>query len=94
MEKTISTGDEYTAADCLLTPLLHRVNEMRFAGIFDGGQFPNLSKYWDTITSRPSYKEGIIDYETGEWKPVLEDLYGNGPNTYNDLLWSEIEKIK
>jgi glutathione S-transferase len=87
-------GDEYTAADCLLTPLLHRVNEMRFTGIFDGGQFPNLSKYWDTITSRASYKEGIIDYETGEWKPVLEDLYGNGPNTYNDLLWSEIEKIK
>ena len=87
-------GDEYTAADCLLTPLLHRVNEMRFHGVFDGTEFPNLSKYWDTISSRPSYKEGIIDYETGEWKPVLEDLYGNGPNTYNDLLWSEIEKIK
>ena len=28
--KTYIYGDDYTAADCLLTPLLHRVNEMRF----------------------------------------------------------------
>ena len=92
--KTYIYGDNYTAADCLLTPLLHRVNEMRFHGVFDGTKFPNLSKYWDTISKRPSYKEAIINYETGEWKPVLEDLYGDGPNLYNDLLWSEIEKIR
>ena len=92
--KTYIYGDNYTAADCLLTPLLHRVNEMRFQGVFDGTKFPNLSKYWDTISKRPSYKEAIINYETGEWKPVLEDLYGDGPNLYNDLLWSEIEKIR
>ena len=92
--KTFIYGDDYTAADCLLTPLLHRVNEMRFQGVFDGTKFPNLSKYWDTISKRPSYKEAIINYETGEWKPVLEDLYGDGPNLYNDLLWSEIEKIR
>ena len=92
--KTFIYGDDYTAADCLLTPLLHRVNEMRFQGVFDGIKFPNLSKYWDTISKRPSYKEAIINYETGEWKPVLEDLYGDGPNLYNDLLWSEIEKIR
>ena len=92
--KTYIYGDNYTAADCLLTPLLHRVNEMRFHDVFDGTKFPNLSKYWDTISKRPSYKEAIINYETGEWKPVLEDLYGDGPNLYNDLLWSEIEKIR
>ncbi len=92
--KTFIYGDNYTAADCLLTPLLHRVNEMRFHGVFDGIKFPNLSKYWDTISKRPSYREAIINYETGEWKPVLEDLYGDGPNLYNDLLWSEIEKIR
>ena len=92
--KTYIYCDNYTAADCLLTPLLHRVNEMRFHGVFDGTKFPNLSKYWDTISKRPSYKEAIINYETGEWKPVLEDLYGDGPNLYNDLLWSEIEKIR
>ena len=34
--KTYIYGDNYTAADCLLTPLLHRVNEMRFHGVFDG----------------------------------------------------------
>ena len=92
--KTYIYGNDYTAADCLLTPLLHRVNEMRFHGVFDGSKFPNLSKYWNTISKRPSYKEAIINYETGEWKPVLEELYGDGPNLYNDLLWSEIEKIR
>ena len=92
--KTYIYGNDYTAADCLITPLLHRVNEMRFHGVFDGSKFPNLSKYWNTISKRPSYKEAIINYETGEWKPVLEDLYGDGPNLYNDLLWSEIEKIR
>ena len=40
--KTYIYGDNYTAADCLLTPLLHRVNEMRFHGVFDGTKFPNL----------------------------------------------------
>ncbi len=92
--KTFIYGEEYSAADCLLTPLLHRVQEMRFHGVFDANNFPNLSKYWDTISERPSYKEAIINYETGEWETEIEKLYGDGPNSYNDLLWSEIEKIR
>ena len=83
-------GDKYTAADCLLTVLLHRVQEMRFLGVVDGNELPNIAKYWNTISSRPSYKEGILDYQTGEWVPVLEDLYGNGPNDHNDFLWDKI----
>ena len=92
--KTFIYGEEYSAADCLITPLLHRVQEMRFHGVFDANNFPNLSKYWDTISERPSYKEAIINYETGEWETEIEKLYGDGPNSYNDLLWSEIEKIR
>ena len=86
-------GDTYSAADCCLTALLHRVNEMRFFGVFDGEKLPNLSKYWNNISSRPSYMEAIISYETGEWKPELEALYGDGPNDHNDLLWTEINKL-
>ena len=63
-------GDKYTAADCLLTVLLHRVNEMRFYNVFDGKILPNITKYWSMVSSRPSYKEAIIDYETGEWKRI------------------------
>ena len=47
---------------------------MRFFGVVDGNELPNIAKYWNTISSRPSYKEGILDYQTGEWVPVLEDL--------------------
>ena len=86
-------GDSYSAADCCLTALLHRVQEMRFYGVFDGKKLPNLSKYWNNISSRPSYKEAIINYETGEWKPELIGLYGEGPNDHNDLLWTEINKL-
>ena len=86
-------GDSYSAADCCLTALLHRVQEMRFYGVFDGKKLPNLSKYWNNISSRPSYAEAIIKYETGEWKPELIGLYGEGPNDHNDLLWTEINKL-
>jgi len=86
-------GDSYSAADCCLTALLHRVQEMRFYGVFDGKKLPNLSKYWNNISSRPSYTEAIINYETGEWKPELIGLYGDGPNDHNDLLWTEINKL-
>ena len=86
-------GDLYSAADCCLTALLHRVQEMRFYGVFDGKKLPNLSKYWNNISSRPSYTEAIINYETGEWKPELIALYGEGPNDHNDLLWTEINKL-
>ena len=86
-------GDLYSAADCCLTALLHRVQEMRFYGVFDGKKLPNLSKYWNNISSRPSYTEAIINYETGEWKPELIGLYGEGPNDHNDLLWTEINKL-
>ena len=48
---------------------------------------------WNNISSRPSYTEAIINYETGEWKPELIGLYGEGPNDHNDLLWTEINKL-
>ena len=86
-------GDKYTAADCLLTVLLHRVNEMRFYDVFDGKILPNISKYWSMVSSRPSYKEAIIDYETGEWKPELVALYGDGANTFSGLLENNINNI-
>ncbi len=86
-------GDKYTAADCLLTVLLHRVNEMRFYNVFDGKILPNITKYWSMVSSRPSYKEAIIDYETGEWKPELQALYGDGANTFSGLLENNINNI-
>ena len=66
---------------------------MRFYDVFDGKMLPNISKYWNTVTSRSSYKEAIIDYETGEWKPELDALYGDGANTYSEILIDNINKI-
>ena len=93
-KKDFIYGDFYTAADCCLTALLHRVQEMKFFDVVDGNELPNIAKYWVTISSRPSYKEGILDYQTGEWAPVLDGLYGNNPNDHNDFLWDKIKTYK
>jgi hypothetical protein len=54
---------------------------------------PNLKSYWETISTRYSYKEGILDYVTGDWEPEIIKLYGDGPNIHNDLAWSEINNL-
>ena len=92
-QKQFMMGDHYTAIDCCMTSILHRVQEMRFGSVFESNKLPNLHKYWKTISSRDSYKEGILNYVTGEWEPEIIALYGNGPNEYNDLVWSEINDI-
>ena len=86
-------GDKYTAIDCCMTSLLHRVQEMRFGSVFESNKLPYLKKYWETISNRNSYQEGILDYVTGEWEPEINKLYGDGANTYNNLLWEELNRL-
>ena len=92
-QREFMMGDKYTAIDCCMTSLLHRVQEMRFGSVFESNKLPYLKKYWETISNRNSYKEGILDYVTGEWEPEINKLYGDGPNTYNDLLWEELNRL-
>ncbi|MDC0181143.1 glutathione S-transferase N-terminal domain-containing protein [Pseudomonadota bacterium] len=92
-QKEFMMGDKYTAIDCCMTSLLHRVQEMRFSSVFESNKLPYLKKYWETLSNRNSYKEGILDYVTGEWEPEINKLYGDGANTYNDLLWEELNRL-
>ena len=92
-QKEFMMGDKYTAIDCCMTSLLHRVQEMRFSSVFESNKLPYLKKYWETLSNRNSYKEGILDYVTGEWEPEINKLYGDGANTYNDLLWDELNRL-
>ena len=89
-QKKFMMGDAYTAIDCCMTSILHRVQEMRFSSVLKSDKLPNLKNYWETVSSRTSYKEGILNYATGEWAPEIKALYGDGPNEYDDLVWSEI----
>ena len=89
-QKKFIMGDSYTAIDCCMTSILHRILEMRFDSVLKSDKLPNLKNYWETLSSRSSYKEGILDYATGEWEPEITALYGDGPNEYDDLVWSEI----
>ena len=92
-KKQFIMGEAYTAIDCCMTSILHRVQEMRFSSVLKSDKLPNLSAYWKTISQRDSYKEGILDYVTGEWEPEIIALYGDGPNEYDNLLWSEINNL-
>lgn len=92
-EKPFMMGDQYTAIDSCMTSILHRINEMRFTNLLTSENLPNLAKYWKIIQARPSYKEGILDYVTGEWEIEIQSLYGNGSNKYEDLALSEITRL-
>ena len=92
-EKPFMMGDKYTAIDSCMTSILHRVNEMRFSSLLSSPKLPNLSNYWATIQARQSYKEGILDYVTGEWEVEIQTLYGSGSNKYEDLAVSEINRL-
>ena len=92
-EKPFMMGDKYTAIDSCMTSILHRVNEMRFSSLLSSPKLPNLANYWATIQARQSYKEGILDYVTGEWEVEIQTLYGSGSNKYEDLALSEITRL-
>jgi glutathione S-transferase len=92
-EKPFMMGDKYTAVDSCMTSILHRVNEMRFSSLLSSPKLPNLANYWATIQARQSYKEGILDYVTGEWEVEIQTLYGSGSNKYEDLAVSEINRL-
>ena len=92
-EKPFMMGDQYTAIDSCMTSILHRINEMRFTNLLTNENLPNIAKYWKIIQARPSYKEGILDYVTGEWEIEIQSLYGSGSNKYEDLALSEITRL-
>ena len=92
-EKPFMMGDKYTAIDSCMTSILHRVNEMRFSSLLSSPKLPNLANYWAAIQARQSYKEGILDYVTGEWEVEIQTLYGSGSNKYEDLAVSEINRL-
>ena len=92
-EKPFMMGDQYTAIDSCMTSILHRINEMRFTNLLTSENLPNLAKYWKIIQARPSYKEGILDYVTGEWEIEIQSLYGTGSNKYEGLALSEITRL-
>ena len=92
-EKPFMMGDQYTAIDSCMTSILHRINEMRFSNLLTSENLPNIANYWKIIQARPSYKEGILDYVTGEWEIEIQSLFGNGSNKYEDLALSEITRL-
>jgi glutathione S-transferase len=92
-EKPFMIGNQYTAIDSCMTSILHRVNEMRFSSLLSSPKLPNLANYWATLQARQSYKEGILDYVTGEWEVEIQTLYGSGSNKYEDLAVSEINRL-
>jgi len=92
-EKPFMMGDQYTAIDSCMTSILHRINEMRFTNLLTSENLPNIAKYWKIIQARPSYKDGILDYVTGEWEIEIQSLYGNGSKKYEDLALSEITRL-
>lgn len=52
-------GDDYTLADLAITPLMERVGELAFEGLWQANR-PQLGRWWDRIRSRPSYESCVL----------------------------------
>jgi glutathione S-transferase len=63
MDKELSqrayvAGDQFTLADIFFIPYtVYLLNTEQFKNLFD--QYPNLTRWWNSIKARPSYKKVI-----------------------------------
>ena len=62
---------------------------MRFSNLLSHPRLPNLANYWNTIQARKSYKEGILDYATGEWEIEIQNCMVMAQINMRTLLYQK-----
>jgi glutathione S-transferase len=77
--------DSFTIADIGLIPYVNRLEMLGLAGIWENERLPNLARWWQQVTARPSFKAQIIDQIP---ESLTNDLRSFGPKS-----WPEVRKI-
>jgi len=90
MEKALEgndwlVGNTFTIADIALTPYVNRLAMMSMRGMWEGGRFSNVERWFKAIEAREHFKPCFID-----WVPedLTNDLRENGKQS-----WPEVAQI-
>lgn len=78
-------GEDFSLADVGLTPYVNRLDMLGMDGMWTGGRFPNVERWFNAIKGRPTFKAEFLD-----WCP--EQLTADLKN-FGTQSWPDVKKI-
>lgn len=99
LEKTFSDGREYffnsfSHVDINLMCVFNRLIDVGLEPTILSNRTPHLSRYWDNLKSRDSYKIGILNYYTEKEEKVLHQFHKNNDSSVLDKILKEIDLVE
>ena len=95
LEKTFSDGREFffnsfSHVDINLMCVFNRLVDVGLEQTILSNSTPHLSRYWDKLKLRDSYKIGILNYYTEKEEKVLHEFNKNNDSSVLDKIIKEI----
>ena len=96
LEKTFSDGREFffnsfSHVDINLMCVFNRLIDVGLEQTILSNKTPHLSRYWDKLKLRDSYKIGILNYYTEKEEKVLHKFNKNNDSSVLDKIIKEID---
>ena len=96
LEKTFSDGREFffnsfSHVDINLMCVFNRLVDVGLEQTILSNRTPHLSRYWDKLKLRDSYRIGILNYYTEKEEKVLHEFNNNNDSSVLDKIIKEID---
>jgi ganglioside-induced differentiation-associated protein 1 len=75
-------GDTFSLADIGLTPYVNRLDMLGMDGMWTGGRFPHVERWFDAIKARPTFASEFLDWCP---KQLTTDLKNFGTQSWPDV---------
>tara|TARA_Y100001936_G_scaffold232770_1_gene258041 strand:- start:96 stop:911 length:816 start_codon:yes stop_codon:yes gene_type:complete len=99
LEKTFSDGREFffnsfSHVDINLMCVFNRLIDVGLEQTILSNRTPHLSRYWNKLKLRDSYKIGILNYYTEKEEKVLHEFHDNNNSSVLDKILKEIDLVE
>ena len=99
LEKTFSDGREFffnsfSHVDINLMCVFNRLIDVGLEQTILSNRTPHLSRYWNKLKLRDSYKIGILNYYTEKEEKVLNEFHDNNNSSVLDKILKEIDLVE
>tara|TARA_B100001121_G_scaffold87518_1_gene77744 strand:- start:96 stop:911 length:816 start_codon:yes stop_codon:yes gene_type:complete len=99
LEKTFSDGREFffnsfSHVDINLMCVFNRLIDVGLEQTILSNGTPHLSRYWNKLKLRDSYKIGILNYYTEKEEKVLNEFHDNNNSSVLDKILKEIDLVE